>query len=379
MNENKKFLEDLRNSKSFNESLDVIYNFNKRDKGLDKSEIIEMINIIVENGQVFGVLRPWTDINFKKNGMVREFISKYVDILSEDKESLDEHTINNLNKVFNAIYLLLLKDDIEKEIEKRKEKGKEKVYLYHANSVITSLGFILNKKLFSRKYGEDNFIPQTRQRSDSKDKKQGIYNDIFFDNSDIGEDKICAYGPITFVFSAKEIFDSSKEVKVTNENPYNVKNYENMYFSGLLEIKKEMNEGEYRFYKQIQYHTTIKNCDYIELKKENLKYIIIENYKNHEEVVQLNKECRVHSSIKLDEIFKKALRNANLNEVEVKIREHNVNKHVPTMATELEELWSSDLEVLYKRLYTKSGAWKNSSPGFLFLYAKRQISNIIKV
>ena len=171
MNENKKFLEDLRNSKSFNESLDVIYNFNKRDKGLDKSEIIEMINIIVENGQVFGVLRPWTDINFKKNGMVREFISKYVDILSEDKESLDEHTINNLNKVFNAIYLLLLKDDIKKEIEKRKEKGKEKVYLYHANSVITSLGFILNKKLFSRKYGEDNFIHQTRQRSDSKDKK----------------------------------------------------------------------------------------------------------------------------------------------------------------------------------------------------------------
>ena len=31
------------------------------------------------------------------------------------------------------------------------------------------------------------------------------------------------------------------------------------------------------------------------------------------------------------------------------------------------------------RLYTKSGAWKNSSPGFQFLYAKSQISNIIKV
>lgn len=339
MNENKKFLEDLRNSKKFKKTLDVIINFKESDKKLNISEIIEMINIIVENGQVFGVLRPWEDGEYPNNKKVREFISEYVDILSEDKESLDEYTINNLNKVFNAIYLCYLRAD----------NKKEDIYLYHANSVITSLGFILNKKLFSRKYGEDNFIPQTRQRSDSKDKKQGIYNDIFFDNSDIGEDKICAYGPITFVFSAKEIFDSSKEVKVTNENPYNVKNYENMYFSGLLEIKKEMNEGEYRFYKQIQYHTTIKNCDYIELKKENLKYIIIENYKNHEEVVQLNKECRVHSSIKLDEIFKKALRNANLNEVEVKIREHNVNKHVPTMATELEELWSSDLEALYKK------------------------------
>ena len=339
MNENKKFLEDLRNSKKFKKTLDVIINFKESDKELNISEIIEMINIIVENGQVFGVLRPWEDGEYPNNKKVREFISEYVDILSEDKESLDEYTINNLNKVFNAIYLCYLRAD----------NKKEDIYLYHANSVITSLGFILNKKLFSRKYGEDNFIPQTRQRSDSKDKKQGIYNDIFFDNSDIGEDKICAYGPITFVFSAKEIFDSSKEVKVTNENPYNVKNYENMYFSGLLEIKKEMNGGEYRFYKQIQYHTTIKDCDYIELKKENLKYIIIENYKNHEEVVQLNKECRVHSSIKLDEIFKKALRNANLNEVEVKIREHNVNKHIPTMATELEELWSSDLEVLYKK------------------------------
>ena len=339
MNENKKFLEDLRNSKKFKKTLDVIINFKESDKELNISEIIEMINIIVENGQVFGVLRPWEDGEYPNNKKVREFISEYVDILSEDKESLDEYTINNLNKVFNAIYLCYLRAD----------NKKEDIYLYHANSVITSLGFILNKKLFSRKYGEDNFIPQTRQRSDSKDKKQGIYNDIFFDNSDIGEDKICAYGPITFVFSAKEIFDSSKEVKVTNENPYNVKNYENMYFSGLLEIKKEMNEGDYRFYKQIQYHTTIKDCDYIELKKENLKYIIIENYKNHEEVVQLNKECRVHSSIKLDEIFKKALRNANLNEVEVKIREHNVNKHIPTMATELEELWSSDLEVLYKK------------------------------
>ena len=215
--------------------------------------------------------------------------------------------------------------------------------------MITSLGFILNKKLFSRKYGEDNFIPQTRQRSDLKDKEQGIYNDIFFDNSDIGEFKICAYGPITFVFSAEEIFNLNKDVKVTSENPINLEEYANMYFSGLLEIKKEMKEGKYKFYRQHQYHTTIKNCDYIELKKENLKSIIIENYKNHEEVVQLNKECRVHSSIKLEEIFKKALRNAKLNEVEVKIREHKVSKHVPTMATELDELWSSDLEVLYKK------------------------------
>ena len=329
----------MRNSNSFKKTIGVIISFKESNKELSISEIIEMINIIGENGQVFGVLRPWKDGKFPNNKKVREFISEYVDILSEDRESLDEYTINNLNKVFNAIYLCYLRADNEKE----------DIYLYHTNSVITSLGFILNKKLFSRKYGEDNFIPQTRQRSDLKDKEQGIYNDIFFDNSDIGEFKICAYGPITFVFSAEEIFNLNKDVKVTSENPINLEEYANMYFSGLLEIKKEMKEGKYKFYRQHQYHTTIKNCDYIELKKENLKSIIIENYKNHEEVVQLNKECRVHSSIKLEEIFKKALRNANLNEVEVKIREHKVSKHVPTMATELDELWSSDLEVLYKK------------------------------
>ena len=329
----------MRNSNSFKKTIDVIISFKESNKELSISEIIEMINIIGENGQVFGVLRPWKDGKFPNNKKVREFISEYVDILSEDRESLDEYTINNLNKVFNAIYLCYLRADNEKE----------DIYLYHTNSVITSLGFILNKKLFSRKYGEDNFIPQTRQRSDLKDKEQGIYNDIFFDNSDIGEFKICAYGPITFVFSAEEIFNLNKDVKVTSENPINLEEYANMYFSGLLEIKKDMKEGKYKFYRQHQYHTTIKNCDYIELKKENLKSIIIENYKNHEEVVQLNKECRVHSSIKLEEIFKKALRNANLNEVEVKIREHKVSKHVPTMATELDELWSSELEVLYKK------------------------------
>ena len=52
-------------------------------------------------------------------------------------------------------------------------------------------------------------------------------------------------------------------------------------------------------------------------------------------------------------------------------------------------VWNKYMEMLHifiefplfneKWLYTKSGAWKNSSPGFQFLYTKRQISNIIKV
>ena len=346
MNENKKFLEDLRNSKSFNESLDVIYNFNKRDKGLDKSEIIEMINIIVENGQVFGVLRPWTDINFKKNGIVRKFISKYVDILSEDKESLDEYTINNLNKVFNAIYLLLLKMGIE--------EGEG--YLYHANSVITSLGFITSRKLFSRKYGEDTGLLQTYQKSDEGDKQKDIFNDIFFDNSDIGEENICYYGPITFVFRAQEILHSEREIKITRYNPIeNLK--EPLYFSSLSEIEEQRlkykKEKKKKIFNKIfKHHTTVRDCDFIEITKENLKCIMIECVDNIAEV----KSAECYSSEKIKKMLECALEKSNLKGIKVIIRDENdkkkrksSSKDENSYSTGMKELWSSDLEVLYRK------------------------------
>ena len=339
MNKVKKFLKDLRSSKSFKETLDIIIDFRASNGEMNVPEIIEMINIISENRQVFGVLSPWDNDKFFKNNEVREFISKYVDILIKNKKDLNQDTLNDLNRVFRTIYLSYL----------RAENNKEDVYLYHGNSVITSLSFILNKKLFSRKYGEDNAIPQTFQKSDDKDKEQDIYNDIFFDNSDIGEVNICAYGPITFVFSAEKIFQIDREIKVTKENPVKIEEINDMYFSGLSEIKKEIDEGKYKFYKQFNYHTTIKNCDYIELTKENLKYIIIENCKNQDEVIQLSKEYKVHSSIELKKMFERALSNVNLNEVEVCIRNFRENKFIPNMATDIEELWSSDLEVLFRK------------------------------
>lgn len=169
MNKVKNFLKDLRSSKSFKETLDIIVDFRASNGEMNIPEIIEMVNIISENRQVFGVLRPWDNEKFIKNNEVREFISKYVDILIKNKKDLNQDTLNDLNKVFRAIYLSYL----------RAENNKEDVYLYHGNSVITSLSFILNKKLFSRKYGEDNAISQTFQKSDDKDKEQDIYNDIF--------------------------------------------------------------------------------------------------------------------------------------------------------------------------------------------------------
>ena len=346
MNENKKFLEDLRNSKSSEETLNIIINFKESEKELNTSEIIEMINIIVENRQVFDDLKLWKDYDYPENDKAREFISKYVDILNENKESLNQYTLNNLNKVFNAIYLLLLKNDI-----------KEEVYLYHANSVITSLGFITSKRLFSRKYGEDTGLPQTYQKSDEVDKQKDIFNDIFFDNSDIGSKVICYYGPITFVFKAHEILHSEREIKITRYNPIeNLK--EPLYFSTLSEIENQMIryiEGEdvgYRFHTRFKHHTTVRDCDFIEITKENLECIRVECVDNVAEV----KSAECYSSKKIKKMLECALEKANLKGIKVIIRDKNNEKKKDSRSkdgnpysTGMEELWSSDLEVLYKK------------------------------
>lgn len=347
MNENKKFLEDLRNSKSSEETLNIIINFKESDKELNTSETIEMMNIIVENGQVFEVLKPWKDGEFPNNKKVREFISKYVDILSEDKESLDEYIINNLNKVFNAIYLCYLRAD----------NKKEDIYLYHANSVITSLGFITSKKLFSRKYGEDTGFPQTYQKSDEGDKQKDIFNDIFFDNSDIGSKVICYYGPITFVFKAQEILHSEREIKITRYNPIE-DSQEPLYFSSLSEIENQMiryvegEDGGYLFHTKFKHHTTVRDCDFIEITKDNLERIMVERVDNVAEV----KSAECYSSEKIKEILEYALEKANLKGIEVIIRGKNDKKNHDSRSkdknpysTGMEELWSSDLEILYRK------------------------------
>ena len=105
MNKVKNFLKDLRSSKSFKETLDIIVDFRASNGEMNIPEIIEMVNIISENRQVFGVLRPWDNEKFIKNNEVREFISKYVDILIKNKKDLNQDTLNNLNKVFRAIYV----------------------------------------------------------------------------------------------------------------------------------------------------------------------------------------------------------------------------------------------------------------------------------
>ena len=58
---------------------------------------------------------------------------------------------------------------------------------------------------------------------------------------------------------------------------------------------------------------------------------------------------------------------------------HGINLQNSLEDTLVQLKYKNYIKDYKKGLYTKSGAWKNSSPGFQFLYTKRQIPNIIKV
>lgn len=344
MTGNSKFLDELKKSTSYSKSIKVILNFINESKELSFSEIKDMINISVKNKQVLDVLNLWDENKHPKNKKCIDFYSKYVDKLIDERKSLDENTLTNLDKLFSIIYLTYLKADREKE----------DVCLYHANSVITSLSFISSKKLFSREHGEKIGLPQTYQRSDDIDKEKGIFNDIFFDNCDIGKNFLCSYGPITFVFKAGEILSLGNEVMITKDNPIrDIDEY--MYFSSLSEIKKQMTkyiegeEGGYRFFTKFKHHTTLRNCDYIDITIDNLERIEIEAVENVNEFNQ-DGECEEgYSSEKIKEIIEFALAKQNLKGIKVNIRPTKNKNYPPSYSTSLKELWSTNLDVLYRK------------------------------
>ena len=103
-------------------------------------------------------------------------------------------------------------------------KRKNRRYLYHANSVITSLTFLRNGGLMSREIVEKSHLPQSPQITDDDDKKFHIYNDIFFDSMDLHKRfaNLNHYGPVLFVYSI-DVLDllDDYEIQVTKNNPKN--------------------------------------------------------------------------------------------------------------------------------------------------------------
>lgn len=101
-------------------------------------------------------------------------------------------------------------------------------YLYHANSLTTSLGFINNGGLLSRSEMERRGIAQTEQTSDNIDKYFNVWNDIFLDTIDLhgyrysGYSRQNFYGPVLFILKTELFLEHSFEnVWITNNNPTN--------------------------------------------------------------------------------------------------------------------------------------------------------------
>lgn len=125
-------------------------------------------------------------------------------------------------------------------------------YLYHANTVATSITFLLKGGLMSRGMVEELHLVQTEQYTDSRDKHLGIYYDIFFDSVDIHAKakNYNKYGPVTFVYSLDVLDDIANNiVKVTRDNPIRWKQtmpeYER-YFTDIDSMKYEYNVGTFK-------------------------------------------------------------------------------------------------------------------------------------
>jgi hypothetical protein len=121
--------------------------------------------------------------------------------------------------------------------------------LYHANTVATSITYLTQKSLLSRKYVEANSLLQTTQYSDTKDKKFNIWDDIFLDAMDIHTEfkRPNKYGPFLFSFSTELLkSDYVKTVRITKKNPVHwnsMQSEKDWYYSDLNEFNNQYKKG----------------------------------------------------------------------------------------------------------------------------------------
>lgn len=329
--EKRNLLDELKECSNFEKIDATINRLLQSDYKLSRKDLTEILNSTISNQQILKSLQVRNDKYYPQNVKRRTFFIKVVDSLTKVKDTLDTKTRKNLQKLYNTIYITLLKTD----------QKKDNILFYHANSVSTSIEFVKNKKIFSRDFGESNGFKQSEQKSDGVDRDFDIYNDIFFDNSDIAQRITSAYGPITFVLKADEILDSEVEVKITKSNPVSWEEGED-YFEGLEELAKEIKHPKnYKFSYNHGYHTTLKKCPTISLTPENLEKIYIENDKNIKNLDKLLGKGLVPSSDFIKNKFEEILSSVGLSEIPVIIRDVNEGKEVEnlTYSTSLENLW----------------------------------------
>ena len=102
-------------------------------------------------------------------------------------------------------------------------KEKNIDFLYHANTVSTSITFIEHRSLLSRHYIETNRLHQTEQKSDNEDKKFDVWDHVFFDGSDLHKKykRANKYGPVLFRLKLELLTSPDlSSVHVTKSNPW---------------------------------------------------------------------------------------------------------------------------------------------------------------
>ena len=125
------------------------------------------------------------------------------------------------------------------------------LYLYHANTVVTSCTFFENGGLLSRGVVEDRGLFQTPQETDERDKQVDVFYDLFFDSIDIHRRKrnLNHYGPVMFVYSI-DLIDSLPEdsIRITKDNPirwHSGMTEEEKYFLSEDELKIGFAKGDF--------------------------------------------------------------------------------------------------------------------------------------
>ncbi|OIN60586.1 hypothetical protein [Arsenicibacter rosenii] len=110
-----------------------------------------------------------------------------------------------------------LNNDVLYEFLKRKEIH----YLYHANTVSTSITYLEQYGLLSRGAVEELGLFQTEQSSDKIDRDFDIWYDIFLDTIDLHGyfPRQNLYGPIVFKFSVDLVLNPDYEIWITKDNP----------------------------------------------------------------------------------------------------------------------------------------------------------------
>jgi hypothetical protein len=117
-------------------------------------------------------------------------------------------------------------------------------WLYHANTVGTTITFIEQNGLISRHFVEASNLRQTPQSSDEADRQFDVFDDVFLDTTDLHTyfHRQNFYGPVTFKLRVDLVLMDDIEVWVTKNNPIYWKEDmrpEQKYFQSVDELRNE--------------------------------------------------------------------------------------------------------------------------------------------